>query len=548
MNSHDDEVRAELASLEQAFQQRLNDDLDDLISMVSGADVSAIDFPVAPLLAALHRLVGAAGTFGEGALSEAARTIEQQLKAVSGRPVSADECRQIRAAVVQLPGYRRGFAKDRGAGRAVAGSNRNRSVWVLEDHEQVCTMLVNALRSFGYAAQGASTFAALREAMPAAPPDALIVDIDLGIGQPDGLEALAILQAGFAAPIPALVVTHHDDHATRLRAVRSGAVGFFAKPVDLPQLESRLELCFDDFRGEPLRVVAVDDDPLLLQRYAALLGAAGMQVHTVDAPEAVVSLLDDVAPDLLLLDVEMPGCSGPELAQMVRFDARWVGLPIIFVSAETDLDRQADAIVRGGDDFMTKPIHDDRLVSTVLSRARRARALGNALSRDSLTGVLKHGSAKDQLEQALARSARAAVPCAVAMIDLDHFKAVNDQHGHASGDKVLRSVGALLRNRLRREDVVGRYGGEEFLVVLPGMDADAAATKLDGLRAAFSEIGFLADSGQSLHCTFSVGVSDNRQHAAADVVLQAADAALYRAKGAGRNQVCVAAAGGASAP
>jgi diguanylate cyclase (GGDEF)-like protein len=546
MNPHYD-VRAELQSLEQAFQLRLDDDLDDLVAMVSAVDAPATGLPVAPLLAALHRLVGAAGTFGEGALGEAARAIEQQLKAVSGRPLTADECRRIRAAVVRLPEHRRGPVGTLEGHTAVAGGNRNRRVWVLEDDEQVCAMLVNALRSFGYAAQGASTVAAIQDAVRAAPPDALIVDIDLGADQPDGLEALAMLQTGFAAPVPALVVTHHDDHATRLRAVRAGAVGFFAKPVDLPQLESRLELCFDDFRGEPLRVVAVDDDPLLLQRYAALLGAAGMQVHTVNAPDALVPLLDDVAPDLLLLDVEMPGCSGPELAQMVRLDARWVGLPIIFVSAETDLDRQADAIVRGGDDFMTKPIHDDRLVSTVLSRARRARALANALSRDSLTGVLKHGSAKEQLEQALARCARAAVPCAVAMIDLDHFKTVNDQHGHATGDRVLRSVGALLRNRLRREDVVGRYGGEEFLIALPGMDAAAAAAKLDGLRAAFGEIGFLADGGQSLHCTFSVGVSDNRQHATADAVLQAADAALYRAKGDGRNRVCVATTGSASA-
>ena len=124
-------------------------------------------------------------------------------------------------------------------------------------------------------------------------------------------------------------------------------------------------------------------------------------MYVVSDPAQLRETLNAVVPDLLLLDVQMPGCTGAELAQMVRFDERWIGLPIIYVSAEADVGLQTAAMVRGGDEFMIKPIDDSILVATVLSRARRSRALANALARDSLTGLLKHGAAKEQLSQAL---------------------------------------------------------------------------------------------------------------------------------------------------
>ena len=537
------EIQAEMAALNLAYQARLTDDLLALQAQAAPLAQSDVDVaaPLASLLLALHQLIGSAGTFGEVALSEAARALELRLRSRQRQAVGwpLDE----RKAVVETV---RGFSRlrtglDPHTTSVVPGviSGQVRRVDVLEDDPSILSLLVSSLRSFGYAAEGYASVAALEQSLALRRPDAMIVDVHLGAEGGNGLALLEALQDRRHPPIPTLVITTRDDFEHRLRAVRAGAVGFFSKPVDLPQLENRLELCFDDYRGEPFRVVAVDDDPLLLARYQLVLGQAGVGVYVVSDPAQLRETLNAVVPDLLLLDVQMPGCTGAELAQMVRFDERWIGLPIIYVSAEADVGLQTAAMVRGGDEFMIKPIDDSILVATVLSRARRSRALANALARDSLTGLLKHGAAKEQLSQALSRAVRAGQPCSIAMIDLDHFKQVNDTHGHATGDKVIRALASLLKNSLRKDDIVGRYGGEEFLVVMNNLTAPAAAAKLDRLRGQFSALEFQGAEA-SFQVSFSAGVSDSRSVSDVAEVLIKADAALYRAKDAGRNRIMMA--------
>ncbi len=537
------EIQAEMAALNLAYQARLTDDLLALQARVAPLAQSDVDVagPLASLLPALHQLIGSAGTFGEVALSEAARALELRLRSRQ-RQAAAWPLDERKAVVETVRGFSRlRTGLDPHTTSVVPGviSGQVRRVDVLEDDPSILSMLVSSLRSFGYAAEGHASVAALEQSLAQRRPDAMIVDVHLGAEGGNGLALLEALQDRRHPPIPTLVITTRDDFEHRLRAVRAGAVGFFSKPVDLPQLENRLELCFDDYRGEPFRVVAVDDDPLLLARYQLVLGQAGVGVYVVSDPAQLRETLNAVVPDLLLLDVQMPGCTGAELAQMVRFDERWIGLPIIYVSAEADVGLQTAAMVRGGDEFMIKPIDDSILVATVLSRARRSRALANALARDSLTGLLKHGAAKEQLSQALSRAVRAGQPCSIAMIDLDHFKQVNDTHGHATGDKVIRALASLLKNSLRKDDIVGRYGGEEFLVVMNNLTAPAAAAKLDRLRGQFSALEFQGAEA-SFQVSFSAGISDSRSVSDVAEVLIKADAALYRAKDAGRNRVMMA--------
>ncbi|WP_043110315.1 GGDEF domain-containing response regulator [Polycyclovorans algicola] len=536
------QIHAELAALNLAYQARLTDDLLALQAQVASLvepGAHQIDVPYATLLPALHQLIGSAGTFGEASLSDGARQIEHLLRSRQrdDRPWTVDDRAALVESVHGLARLRAGRDPQAATVMPGVGNREVRRVDVLEDDPSILSILTSALRSFGYVVEGHSSVEALEASLSQRRPDAMIVDVHLGAGG-NGLALLESLQDQRYPPIPTLVITTRDDFAHRLRAVRAGAVGFFSKPVDLPQLENRLELCFDDYRGEPFRVVAVDDDPMLLARYQLVLGRAGVGVYPVSDPEQLHETLNSVVPDLLLLDVQMPGCTGAELAQMVRFDERWIGLPIIYVSAESDLGLQTAAMVRGGDEFMIKPINDAILVATVLSRSRRSRALANALARDSLTGLLKHGSAKEQLAQALSRATRSGQPCAVAMIDLDHFKRINDTHGHAVGDKVIRSLASLLKNSLRKDDIVGRYGGEEFLVVMNNIDAAAAADKLDRLREQFSVLDFQGVDGL-FRVSFSGGVSDSRRFPDVADVLVKADAALYRAKAAGRDRMAV---------
>jgi diguanylate cyclase (GGDEF)-like protein len=197
------------------------------------------------------------------------------------------------------------------------------------------------------------------------------------------------------------------------------------------------------------------------------------------------------------------------------------------------------ALLKAGDDFITKPISDNALIAAVFSRAQRARSLSTALSRDSLTGLLKHTDIKEQVALEVQRSLRNGKPASLVMIDLDHFKQVNDQYGHAAGDNVIRSLANLLRQRLRRIDSLGRYGGEEFVAVLPDCTAEQARQIFDEIRQRFSALRFHTGS-RSFSVSLSAGISETDGHSKPSALLERADQALYVAKHEGRNQVQVA--------
>ena len=194
-----------------------------------------------------------------------------------------------------------------------------------------------------------------------------------------------------------------------------------------------------------------------------------------------------------------------------------------------------NALLKAGDDFITKPISDKSLITTVFARAQRARLLSNALSRDSLTGLLKHADIKEMVAVEQERALRTGKPASVVMLDIDHFKKVNDSYGHAVGDNVIRALANLLRQRLRRVDGIGRYGGEEFLAVLPDCTGAQALQILDEIRKQLSRISFSSEIGD-FSVSLSAGVASCIEMEAG-APIDAADKALYAAKNAGRNNV-----------
>ena len=200
------------------------------------------------------------------------------------------------------------------------------------------------------------------------------------------------------------------------------------------------------------------------------------------------------------------------------------------------MDKQLDAMSEGGDDFLTKPIQPRHLITTVRNRAARARHLKARMVRDSLTGLYNHTHILQLLEDCTFRARRENRPLSFAMLDLDHFKHVNDGYGHPMGDRVIKSLALFLKQRLRKTDFIGRYGGEEFAIVMPDTDQESAHKVLNQIRQRFAEIHYPAQP-VDLSCSFSAGVV--QMHGDADSLLMAsqADEALYRAKNNGRNQV-----------
>ncbi len=253
-------------------------------------------------------------------------------------------------------------------------------------------------------------------------------------------------------------------------------------------------------------------------------------------PFAALEALVDFKPDLLLTDLYMPQMSGIEFAGVVRQKANYDALPIMFLSHEHNIDDHLDALRVGGDEFLLKPIRDEHLVGAVSIRAGRFRTLNALMSIDGLTGLLSQITTKLQLEELLPLALRRNTPCVSVMIDVDYFKSVNDRFGHPAGDRVLRMLARSLKQGLRSSDIVGRFGGEEFAVVLPDTSMDDAVLLVNSLRERFS--GLPQQNGNEVfQVTFSAGVACSLQHGRMSQLIEAADRALYRAKSAGRNCV-----------
>ena len=181
----------------------------------------------------------------------------------------------------------------------------------------------------------------------------------------------------------------------------------------------------------------------------AVLRGAGMITMTVTEPFDVLEAIESFLPELILLDLYMQPCSGTELTMMTRQNPALAGLPIVFLSNESETASQLDAMRRGGDDFLMKSMQPEHLVTAVVLRATRFRALRALIVRDSLTGLLDYTATKQALETEIARARRNKDPLTFALIDLAHFKSVNDHYGHQVGDWVIKSLARLLKQRLR---------------------------------------------------------------------------------------------------
>ena len=286
----------------------------------------------------------------------------------------------------------------------------------------------------------------------------------------------------------------------------------------------------------PYRVLVVEDSLTASKSIQRTLKQNGIESFAVTKPSDVLTGLRSFQPDLILMDMYMPDCTGVQATRVIRQHAEFLSTPVIYLSGDGDIALQVDALRLGGEHFLTKPFNPVFLNAVVKSKIERYRALRRSMQHDSLTGLLNHGTSKERLATAVNLASTKDSQLSVAMIDIDHFKKVNDKYGHPMGDRVIRSLAWLLRQRLRKTDLVGRYGGEEFLVILPGSDADQAFEILDRIRRDFNLIKY-AFEDTWFDATFSAGVSQFPSKANTEALIKDADEALYDAKHGGRNCV-----------
>jgi diguanylate cyclase (GGDEF)-like protein len=298
------------------------------------------------------------------------------------------------------------------------------------------------------------------------------------------------------------------------------------------------------------RVLVVDDSPVYRHLIACHLREWGFEVTLANSGLDGWKILQAPGgPTLALLDWVMPGMDGVELCRKIReAGSADAYVYIILLTAKDGRSDLLKALEAGADDYLVKPFDEQELKARLLVGKRilglqgelvQAReAMRFSSTHDGLTGLLNRTETVNALHVELDRSQREKKPLTVLMADIDHFKMVNDQLGHLAGDEVLKEVGRRLRAQLRSYDVVGRYGGEEFLILMPGCDSVAALVRADQIRSAVS-LSPIGSSGKARTITLSVGVavSNGSKRLDAHSILHQADLGLYRAKQTGRNRV-----------
>ena len=490
----------------------------------------------------LHKLAGSGGTFGLAALSLQARALEQQVKhwidqsQVDEAELASfgDELMALSATIDQaeLPtSFVQSAQEEDAPGETI-------SIWLVDDDRLLGQEVARQLESFNYQVQVFDSLVEANQAAATGAADILLLDVMFEREGENATEVLADYPHLYQLKCPLLFISSLDEFDSRVRASKMRAQGYFLKPLDVPRLVNRIAHLIDQRRAPPARVMIIDDDRDLAEHFRLSLLAAGMEVTVLDDPRGLMAQIAEFRPELILMDMHMPDFSGPELAGVIRQHDKWASLPIVYLSAETDLNQQMAAMDRGADDFLIKPISDPQLVAAVRVRIERARQLEAQISRDSLTGLLKHASIKEAVAIEVSRARRNDKPATVVMLDIDHFKKVNDNYGHAVGDVVISSVAMLLRQRLRQSDILGRYGGEEFVAILPDCGMAQAKQLMEGMRERFSELKF-SHNGKDFYCTISAGLAETSKHPECDgeALLIRADEALYAAKNGGRNQV-----------
>ena len=473
-----------------------------------------------------HRLAGTLGSFGLARGTELARGIERDLRAGSAEAVGPR--------VAELRREIGGSSPDRTAAPALNDPPApGRTVLLVDDD----VALTEALRAEGEALDlrvlTASDLTRARQLLGEAPQ---VVVLDLML--PDGEEGLAFLRelSETHPELPVIVLTSRGALLDRVEVARLGGRGFLVKPLAPSEVLDEVTRQLELGEAQRFKILAVDDDPVALDCLLDALTGPDLALSTLQDPLDFWGVLEEISPDLLLLDLEMPHVHGLDLLKALRNDQRYATMPVLVLTAQTGPNLVTEVYEAGADDFVRKPFLVPELRARVHSRLERFHLLRSLGETDALTRLANRRKASQAIEQFLLLATRQRQPFSLALLDVDHFKRVNDTRGHAVGDQVLRRLADHLRASFRGEDVVGRWGGEEFVVGMYGMTCQDGVARLERVLQTVMRAPFLDDPPEKI--SFSAGVAQFGLHGGNLLELyRHADGALYQAKIQGRARV-----------
>lgn len=384
-----------------------------------------------------------------------------------------------------------------------------RKVYHLTDGSPLACEIDQKLELSGYELSLLDHIDEVVEMIGTFPPHLVVVDAHF-LGELDRLgEALKSARSRASHRVAMLALSEQADLEVRLRAMRAGADAFIPLPAQAGDIMARIAELTESDQTDPYRIMIVEDDRSQAIFAESILRKAGMQTMMVTDPLAVLNDIDEFNPDLILMDLYMPGCSGTELTAIIREREAFVSTPIVFLSGESDTDKHFEALNAGGDDFLSKPIRPKHLISAVTNRLRRARHIRrraqNQNPRDPVTGMYERAHVLDRINAKLAAEETIAHRGGLLYVDLDDATNLREHVGLIGFDRLLNQVGAFLASHLDASELVTRFGDTSFIVLSPERGASDLAEGSRALGDRVARERFDVD-GQHFHVALRVGI------------------------------------------
>ena len=497
-----------------------------------------------------HKLVGTAGSYGYDKFAMHMRSIEQSAIEIS-KSEDEDETKSLWNIIEES--LRLGMGEAERIAEEAAELEKQRPaddsrpmgpvfarVLVVDNDDAFLDVVEHLGRQANVAIIKANNDGAAMNAALMHQLDAAIIDLSHETQEKSFKLATDLRSLPGYDTLPLAFISAMDETRPEVEAAHVGASLHLDKPIDGVALEAAVRHLVAIRQGGRPKIMVVDDDPDFTTKIAFDLRNDNLLVKTVHDPMKLLDALQEFPPDVMLLDVMMPGMNGFEVCQMLRGMPRWRDLPIIFITAEIHIEARVKAFTSGGDDYLPKPVVTEELLARVRVRLEKSRLLKERSDKDTITGLLLRRAFVEQFNGMLADVERANSVMSVCLMDVDHFKKVNDTYGHIAGDHVLAGFGGLLLRRFRVDDLRGRWGGEEFIIAFRRENKETMRAAINRVQDEFCKMTFESDDGRKFNVSFSGGVASYPDDGKTlHELLTVADKRLYEAKHAGRRRVFI---------
>ena len=464
----------------------------------------------------IHSLSGSGTTFGCKHVSVAAKALERYLHPLIDNNRAPTE--KERAHIISLmENITSAVNRDSATHKPVLlpdpvnyplDNCSDRTIFVVDDDHYICTYLSELLSNIGYRVLVFANPSIAIKQMSQCIPDAVIMDIMFPVGDISGIDAANDIRALSGKRVPMIYISARSDLVARAQVVRAGGDAYFTKPLNFPQLAKCLENLLEN--TEAYKILIIDDDVELSEHNSLLLENANMKTQVVNQPVNTITHLEEFQPDLILMDLHMPAYSGLELASIIRQDENFIGLPIVFLSSESNTDYHDQAIGLGANEFLCKPIAEQCLVGTINKQVRLAREIRGKIKKiskiDPNTGLYNRNYFLEKLDVTLTLAKNSIASKSLFCIQIDNIELLTDRFGVQFLDSINQQCCSLINKQLSISDLISQFCDGQYMVLASERDPRQIEIFAKSLTDSVRNSPIRVDN-QKISISCSIGIS-----------------------------------------